>query len=131
MLNRLLVIGWILILGIFTGGTGVVPVFAAPPIVGSVDTPGYAQDVHVAGSYAYVNDGSGGLQIINVSEPKNPTIAGSFDELGSPEDVYVSGSYAYVTDYLWGQQGLKIIDITNPDSPTLTKILSCQVCFQM
>ena len=42
---------------------------ATPIIVGSVDTPGNAYDVHVSGSYANIADQHSGLQVIDVSDP--------------------------------------------------------------
>ena len=50
---------------------------ASPTLVGSVDTPGEAQDVVITGDRAYVADGLGGLQIVNVSAPNHPAIIGS------------------------------------------------------
>ena len=84
--------------------------------VGSYDTPDDAHGVFVSGNYAYVADGSSGLQIINIANPSSPTLAGSYDTPGFAGRVFVSGSYAYVAD---GSSGLQIINITNPSSPTL------------
>jgi hypothetical protein len=79
---------------------------------GSYDTPGFAYGVYVSGSYAYVADTNSGLQIINVSNPSNPTLAGSYDT--NAFGVCISGSYAYV-----GGSGLQIIDVSDPSNPTL------------
>ncbi len=85
-------------------------------LVGTYDTPGVAQDVYVTRGYAYVADGSSGLQVINVSNPASPTLAGAYDTPDYAWDVFVSGSHAYVVDY---GSGLQIIDVSNPASPTL------------
>jgi hypothetical protein len=85
-------------------------------IIGSVDTPGEANDVKVVDGKAYVADGDG-LQIIDVSDPKNPKIIGTADTPGSAEDVYVSGNYAYIAA---GYNGFQIIDVSNPNSPQIT-----------
>ena len=45
-------------------------------------------------------DGGSGLQVIDVSDPENPTIVGSADTPGWAAGVYVSGNYAYVADGL-------------------------------
>lgn len=38
----------------------------ASAIVGSVDTPGHANDIYITGPYAYVADGETGLQMIRI-----------------------------------------------------------------
>ncbi|UZO74948.1 DUF4347 domain-containing protein [Microcystis aeruginosa str. Chao 1910] len=88
-------------------------------LVGNYDTSGYAYDVQVVGNYAYVADGDSGLQIIDISNPTNPTLKGNYDTTSSfhwAYDVQVVGNYAYVAD---GDSGLQIIDISNPTNPTL------------
>jgi hypothetical protein len=66
--------------------------------VAGVDTPGNAHDVAVSGSYAYVADGSPGLEVVDVSDPAAPRIAGSVDTSGWAWGVAISGSCAYVAD---------------------------------
>ncbi|MBC1198057.1 DUF4347 domain-containing protein, partial [Microcystis aeruginosa BLCCF158] len=88
-------------------------------LVGNYDTSGYAYGVQVVGNYAYVADGDSGLQIIDISNPTNPTLKGNYDTTSSfhwAYDVQVVGNYAYVAD---GDSGLQIIDISNPTTPTL------------
>ncbi len=89
-----------------------------PTFAGSYDTPGRrANSVALSGNYAYVADhDTGGLQIINISNPANPTFIGSYDTPGYAEGVAVSGNYAYVAD--WSTGGLQIINIANPANPT-------------
>ncbi|MCZ8191606.1 MAG: DUF4347 domain-containing protein, partial [Microcystis sp. LE19-338.1B] len=84
-------------------------------LVGNYDTPGEAHDVKVVGNYAYVADFSLGLQIIDISNPTNPSLIGNYDTSGSAMDVQIVGNYAYVADY---ESGLQIIDISNPSNPT-------------
>ena len=55
---------------------------ASPQIIGSVDTPGYAEGVTVVGTTAYVADNDSGLQVIDVSTPASPQIIGSVDTPG-------------------------------------------------
>lgn len=88
---------------------------SSPTLVGSYDTQGMAQCVHVSGNYAYVGDASGELKIIEISNPTSPALVGSFTayDVGG---VYVNDKYAYLAD---GANGLTIIDVSNPASPTL------------
>ena len=86
-----------------------------PSILGSVDTPGNANDVKVVGGLAFVADGSAGLQIIDISTPDAPFIVGSFDTPGEAWGVAVQGDTAYIAD---GDSGLQIIDVSNPSIPS-------------
>lgn len=90
-----------------------------------IETPGEAKDVHVEhetnddGSvslYAYIADGSNGLQIIDVTNSSIPLLKGVSAEPDQASGVYVRGSYAFVAD---GSNGLRIVNITDKDSPAL------------
>lgn len=78
-------------------------------------------DVFVRGQWAYVVDeGNDYLQIINISNPSNPTPAGSV--LGSEsgygmKSVVVVGDYAYTTEFY--NNGISIIDISDPYLPVV------------
>ncbi|MBI5359165.1 MAG: hypothetical protein HZA48_01120 [Planctomycetes bacterium] len=87
-------------------------------IIGACDTPNWAYGLTVSGNYAYVADGySGGLVIIDVSNPFIPVITGSLTTPGeSAVSVFVQGNYAYLTNLL---SGMQIIDITNKSAPVL------------
>jgi hypothetical protein len=64
-----------------------------------------------------VADYDSGLQIINVSNPVNPTSAGGCHTLGAAWGVFVSGSHAYVAV---NDAGLQIINVSNPSGPVVT-----------
>jgi hypothetical protein len=66
--------------------------------VGSVDTPDVAHGVAVVGVHAYVADRASGLQVIDISDSRNPEIIGSVDTPGDAWGVDVLGGFAYVTD---------------------------------
>lgn len=90
---------------------------STPRVVGmSPVLPDAIWGVTVSGNYVYVAAYTGGLQIIDVSDPTNPLRVGAYDTPGSAVGVAVSGNHAYVADYY---SGLEIIDITNPASPFL------------
>ena len=59
--------------------------------VGGYDTSGYAYGVAVAGNYAYVADGTAGLQVIDVSNPANSSRVGGYDTSGYADGVAVVG----------------------------------------
>lgn len=82
----------------------------------AVSIPGYANNVDVAGDYAFVAAGSAGLQVVDVSNRTNPVVAAALDTDGVSIDVRVVGNLAYIAD---GEAGLKIIDVTDPLTPVL------------
>jgi hypothetical protein len=80
------------------------------------DDSGDAIGLFVSGNYVYVADGTDGLEIIDITDPSNPTEVGSYyNDSGEAYEVVVSDDYAYVAD---GSDGLEIIDISTPSSPT-------------
>lgn len=100
----------------FTGtSTGTVRAFS-PVSLGSLQIPGYANNVDVNGNFAYVAAGVNGLVIVGVSNPSAPEIVGTLDTPGNANDVRVVGNLAYVAD---GPAGLQIIDVTDPTAPRL------------
>ncbi|WP_198159262.1 Ig-like domain-containing protein, partial [Methylomonas lenta] len=87
-----------------------------PTALSAISIPGYANNVDVAGDFAYVAAGSKGLQIVNVSNRSAPTIVGSLDTAGTAIDLRVVGNVVYLAD---GDHGLQIIDVTDPTAPNL------------
>lgn len=88
----------------------------SPTALSAIAIPGYANNVDVAGDFAYVAAGSKGLQIVNVANHENPAIVGSLDTEGTAIDVRVVGNIAYLAD---GDHGMQIIDVAIPDKPVL------------
>ena len=95
----------------------------AAPQVFSVDTLGQAQGVFVLDKYAYVADGSAGIQIFSIQDPRNPHLVNAIDTDGEARAVFVQWQpaqngeqrlYAFVAD---GPNGLYIVDVTDPASP--------------
>ena len=90
--------------------------FFVPTALSYIAIPGYANNVDVAGNYAYVAAGATGLQIVDVTDRRNPRIVGALDTTGNANDVRILGNLAYVAD---GSAGLQIIDVTAPTAPVL------------
>lgn len=89
---------------------------AAAHIVGTVDTPGFADGIAVSENLVFVADGfESGLHVVDVSNPSAPTIAassGSVDAWG----VAVKDETAYLAD---GRYGLRLYDVSFPTGPPL------------
>lgn len=85
--------------------------------------PARARGLYVAGDYAYVADGLGGLRIFDIHTATTPIPVGFYQTDGLAQNVKVAGNYAYVakmavlngTNYEGG--GLDIIDISDPTAP--------------
>lgn len=107
-------------------GIGTVAPFAQLTVAGSlklagkVGTVSSASCIFVQGRYAYVmrTGASSILQIIDVSNPSNPTLEGSVSGLPlGPVAIYVQGGYAYVMNA--GGGSMSIIDVRNPNNPVV------------
>jgi hypothetical protein len=73
--------------------------------------------LQVVGDCAYVGHSSAGLQILNISEPANPTLVTNYGGEGfDPRDVQVVGDYAYV---IRGAQEkwFTILNVSDPANP--------------
>src|SRR5438105_4836903 len=76
--------------------------------------PGFArdgaEDIKLAGQYAYLVAGAAGLVIADIADPTNCFRAGGL-QLGTyAHGIAVSGNYAYLTDHA----GLHVIDVSDP-----------------
>jgi len=87
-------------------------------MLSSVDTPGKARRVALAGDIAFVADAYRGLQIVDVSDPRNPVIIGSVNTLSDVYDVALFGNLAFVTGELQNED-LIVLDVSDPRNPVI------------
>jgi hypothetical protein len=88
------------------------------------DTPGTAEEVVVAGSYAYVAAAQAGLRVVEISFLIRPWAVevGAYETVGSAGGIFVADDplvssgrrYAYVPA---GDAGLRIVDVSDPAAP--------------
>jgi len=98
-----------------------------PEKLGSLATPGHANDVEVVGNIAYVACGDShdqiwngdsyenrwkGLQIMDVSDPYHPRLVGSVETEDDVDDVVIMGNKAYLAS----GNNFKVADISNPST---------------
>ncbi len=83
-------------------------------IIGSADIPDSAEGIFIADNRAYLAAGSGGLQIVDISDPKYPKVIKSLVTPGSASDVFVAGTTVYLAAKAGGLQIIDIQDISNP-----------------
>jgi hypothetical protein len=76
---------------------------------------GCIYDVAVQGSFAYVANAGGGLDVVDITDPANPQWVGHQDSPGISRRVAVSGKSVYlISDRV---VGLRVIDVWNPQEP--------------
>ena len=73
------------------------PYSADPVLIADINTAGRAKDVHVVGNYCYLADGSGGLKVIDITDPYNPAMLAAYDTPYA-YGVLADESYIYLTD---------------------------------
>lgn len=71
-------------------------------------------------NYAFIADGTNGMQIIDVTQINLPDSVSSFNTDGSANDVFIANInnnyYAFISDY---NSGYVIVNVSNPFNPTL------------
>ena len=74
----------------------------------------------VAGSNAYVADGTNGFEVFDISNPTNLVAAGSYNSDGFAEKVSVAGNYVYLADSAAGLAILQVYGFPG-DAPRLVQ----------
>jgi hypothetical protein len=97
-------------------GMGGLEVWALSPPgrVATLDLPGVAFDVQVQGNAAYVALGSGGVAVLDTSNPTRPGIIGRWDSRAA-DHVGRVGDYLAA---MRGEGGIDFLDLGKPSSPS-------------
>lgn len=88
-------------------------------IVGECPLPGYAKKVELVGDLAYIADGQGGLQIVDVSNPESTHVVGQYLADRDLTGVAVRDTFAYVALASSTSGGLVVLNIADPTNPRL------------
>lgn len=77
-----------------------------------------AQNITIAGNYAYISSSTTGLSVVDITNPKAPKLLATVGApaIVEPRAVQVQFRYAFVVD----REGLKVVDVTNPAQPRAT-----------
>ncbi|HMB69891.1 MAG TPA: FlgD immunoglobulin-like domain containing protein [bacterium] len=102
-------------LAVVTSDRGLETASLAPPAFLSYAAISNAEDVALAGDYAYVSRSTGGIDVVDVAMPSTPVVVGSVATAGSALEVMADGGFLYATDSI---EGLRIYDLSNPASPS-------------
>jgi choice-of-anchor B domain-containing protein len=99
------------------GGLSVIDVTDTPFVEEEyIPGSGSGSDVEVYSTYAYVSDDFGPTQIINLTNPENPSLVRSFGS--GVHTLTVAGNYLY-TQGGTGNGGVLIYSLANPTNPAL------------
>jgi hypothetical protein len=95
-------------------------------VVGRFQTSGYAQDVVVADSCAYMAQGQGGIAIVKVRDPEHPVLLSEllYEIPGYSERVAYAKDSTGKTEILYsgdGTPGIATVDVTNKINPTVVR----------
>lgn len=82
-----------------------------------VQMSGHAWRIKVKHNYAYLADGEGGLEVIDITDPATPFIAAYLPLMDVAYNLDVSNGYVYAACYILG--GVQAIDISNPEDPSV------------
>jgi hypothetical protein len=73
------------------------PYEAIPELISSLNTSGRTKDVHVVNNYCYLADGSGGLKIIDITNPASPVFLAAYSTPYA-YGVWADENYIYIAD---------------------------------
>jgi len=83
--------------------------------ISNITTPSVTDKIKISENYAYVASGTGGLQIVDISNPSSPSYLSSISTTDA-KDLVIEGNTLYLAD---GAGGLKTYNISVPTAPTL------------
>jgi hypothetical protein len=88
-------------------------------VVGRLQLPGYAEDIEVKDTLAYVAQGEGGLAILSIANRSKPELLSMCQEgvRGTSHKLALNGSTVYVAANLFG---VSVVDVSNPLVPVAT-----------
>lgn len=87
---------------------------SSPQNAGSLLLSG-SEKIEMSGDYAFLTGGSGGLHVVDVSDPGNPLPVASLPTLTLPNDMFLAGSWLYLVN----DDSLEVVDVGNPTSPQI------------
>lgn len=87
---------------------------ANPVRLGQVLLPGVVEGVDISGGLACIAIGSGGMALVEISDPERPRIHSVYDSPGEAKAVIMDGMFAYLAD---GESGLRVINISSWVNP--------------
>ncbi len=106
----------VLLIVLFCGRPEVMPE-ANYTIIAEQSLPGYAKKVVLFDTLAYVADGQGGLQIVDISVPESLHVIGEYQPDRDVGGVAIRDTFAYLAIESSTSGGLLILNIADPAHP--------------
>ncbi|MFQ6673488.1 MAG: choice-of-anchor B family protein [Fidelibacterota bacterium] len=76
------------------------------------------RDLKTHGDVLYVtNQAGGGLDIIDLTDPWNPSLANRYTGFRSAHNLFIADGYAYIVGSDKGSGGIRILDLSDPFNP--------------
>ncbi len=85
----------------------------SPRAIGNYASSDLIKDLAVSGIYAYLANWNGGLHVVNIADPRQPSEVAFINTPVYPTAIVVAGHYVYLA-----AGGLQIIDISDPVHPS-------------
>jgi hypothetical protein len=101
----------------FCGRPEVTEQLADYVIVSECPLPGYAKKIVLVDTIAYVADGQGGLQVVNISNPESTFVIGQYLTDRDVGGVALRDTFAYIALGSSTSGGLVILNIADPTNP--------------
>lgn len=92
---------------------------SAPVEIATTEFSGYAEKAMIDGNLAYVADGVGGVDVLDLSDPGNPLLLASADTPAA-YDLALDGDILFVACH---SDGLRVVDVSDPTAPVVIGIL--------
>ena len=102
---------------LFCGRPEVTEPGATFTIIGECPLPGYAKRVELVENLAYVANGQGGLQIVDISNPESTYVVGQYVSDRDVSSVAVRDTFAYITLLSSTSGGLVVLNVADPTLP--------------
>lgn len=102
---------------LFCGRPEVTEPGASFTIIGECPLPGYAKDLELIGDLAYVANGQGGLQIVDIGNSDSTFIVGEYNADRDVSGVAVRDTFAYLALASSTSGGLMTLSIADPTNP--------------
>lgn len=85
------------------------------PVIASLVTPGSATSIAVGGGFAFVGQGSSGIEVFDVGVASQPALVGGVGTGGAVLDLELRGSWLYAASV----SSFEVFDVSDPSEPRL------------
>jgi hypothetical protein len=85
-------------------------------IISECPLPGYSRGVDIQGSYAYIANDQGGLQIVFIADPESTFVVGSYVTQKNFQGISVRDTFAYIA-VAASDGGMMILNVSDRSNP--------------